>query len=498
MNTKKWLALGLSVALAATAALAACAPEQPKEPDEGDKPTTPHTHTFTKWDHSDTEHWLVCPDDGELDVSSRAPHKVDKATHTCKCGYEEPHTHSYTAWKYNILQHWKVCPDDKAIGESTRGSHNYVEGVCEECGRKEPEVYVYGLSIEAFGYSGIWCNMSDIKAKKDKWVKMELGDDGKYTADIYFAAGDTFAVADIASSTRYPAVENPDRSEGALQIEAANTYTVTLDPADGSVTFAVHAHTYVWKYDANNHWKVCSTKDQTVDESSRGAHSYDPDTHACVCGAVETVSCDHSKGYAFHYEELPAAEADGGTLQKTCPDCHDAQDVPYAKGFTGDATMLNKPTSTIGDISEEGTYYFTTGNKYQTLGLKITEAGTYTLTFEEVCDLSDGQLGLVALMFGKAYALMFSMPTSCVYNKTVSSVKKQDLTDYAVKVNEKNVAVTNDIYGNLVTLSFTVTDEQLQAGDLYVTIHLGGFTNNNHSSPSSADSLSHLVTVKKD
>ncbi len=499
MNTKKWLALGLSVALAATAALAACAPTEPN-PNEGDNPSTPHTHTFTKWDHSDTEHWRVCPDDGEIDVSTRAKHSFNRVTHVCiSCGYEEPHTHSYTAWRYDILQHWKACPGDEAVDETTRADHNYVEGVCEDCGRKEPEMYVYGLGREAFGNTR-WPTMSDIRDKKDRWVKMELGEDGKYTADVYLTPDALFAVGDAASLVRYPAAEDPDATTGALQVEAANTYTVTFDPADGSVTFAVHAHTYdVWKYDADNHWKVCSTKDQAVDESSRGAHVYDQEGGKCVCGAVQTVSCDHSKGYVFDYTELPECNAEGGTLQKVCPDCHDAQDVIYSKGFTGDTTAPMTP-STIGDISEEGAFYFTTGDKFQTLGLKITEAGTYTLTFEEVCDLNgkdnkDGQLALSGLAFGNSsYASSFS--AGCIMASNIR--KLAELTNYAVKYNGKDVAVKDDLKGELVTFSFTVTEEQLQAGDLYVTIHLAGFTNESRSTRASADSLSHLVTVKKD
>ncbi len=88
MNTKKWLTLGLTVALAGCLgwAVAACAPTEPN-PNEGDKPTTPHTHTFTGWDHSETEHWRVCPDDGEIDVSTRAPHVFVGGE--CECGMKE-------------------------------------------------------------------------------------------------------------------------------------------------------------------------------------------------------------------------------------------------------------------------------------------------------------------------------------------------------------------------------------------------------------------------
>ena len=277
------------------------------------------------------------------------------------CGGEKEHTHTYDAWDYNETQHWKYCDEhgsDKSnIDESTREPHHFVEGICDKCEAKEPAMYVYGVGPN-FHSKGTWPGLEQVRNTKDEWVKMELGDDGVYTADIYLTPDDKFAVGNVKTLKSYPDVS---AISDALQVETANTYTVTFNPADKTVTFAVHAHTYdVWKYDADNHWKVCSTKDQTVDESSRAPHVYDQPDNKCVCGAVETVSCEHSNGYVFDYDELPAAEADGGTLQKTCPDCKDKQTVTYSKGFTGDGTMMNIP-STIGDISEEGTYYFTTG-----------------------------------------------------------------------------------------------------------------------------------------
>ena len=33
-----------------------------------------HEHTYTKWASSDTQHWLVCPDDNAKDENSVADH----------------------------------------------------------------------------------------------------------------------------------------------------------------------------------------------------------------------------------------------------------------------------------------------------------------------------------------------------------------------------------------------------------------------------------------
>ncbi len=46
---------------------------------------TPHAHSYTKWQFSAEEHWLVCPDDGEADPTSRAPHAFSEGK--CLCGY---------------------------------------------------------------------------------------------------------------------------------------------------------------------------------------------------------------------------------------------------------------------------------------------------------------------------------------------------------------------------------------------------------------------------
>ncbi len=43
------------------------------------------------------------------------------------------HEHSYTEWGYNETQHWKECPDDNEIDESSKANHNFVDGSCE-CG----------------------------------------------------------------------------------------------------------------------------------------------------------------------------------------------------------------------------------------------------------------------------------------------------------------------------------------------------------------------------
>ncbi len=755
MNTKKWLTLGLTVALAGCLgwAVAACAPTEPNNPNDPDNPSTPHTHTFTGWDHSDTEHWRVCPDDGEIDVSTRASHVFTNGT--CECGMKEADitpdegrdtrsfwvvgsgagdlskcsftelksnfrltkqpkkdANGFTVYTTSVLTLYagdtmKIVQDldwDDGLGyfgvsNIKNNDGSFIDGGTgnispakgkdgkyiftvrtkadipfSQCTLEfrliepvEPlknteEIYIVGLlqycdTQWPDNGSVTGCKKLDYDEATGEWsITLRLGGyregttlyktdefklynavNGKYYPDgtnnnklvrgeadftdptskkeykasgdykISWKTGDTDItltklehthVFDRMTSdaeqhwtvcwlddTQKPDTtredhlwENDDdtKCDKCGRTRHVHKYTQqmyddtqhwmecptdhaidpehpktahTIDPETHTCEcgYEEHTHEYTkWEHDAKQHWKVCPKDNEIDPETPKAEHSFDPDTHTCECGYEHTheytkynyndqehwkecptdgviddetrashtfdqegdkcvcgmgkPDCDHSKGYAFEYDELPAAEADGGTLDKFCPDCRGKQTVTYSKGFTGDGDFSN--IGTVGEISV-GTYYFTTGNKSQALGMKITEAGTYTLTFEEVCDLgeTDGQLGLDGLTFGTAYASSFSRAAnSLVYGAAVTSkaAVKSQLQDYAVKVNEKNVATTDDLAGNLVSFSFTVTEEQLQAGDLYVTIQVGGFKDNAHVSLATSDSLSHLVTVKKD
>ena len=95
-----------------------------------------HEHTYTKWASSDTQHWLVCPDDSAKDENSVADHEFGTDGACIDCGYAEPHTHAYTKWKTSDTEHWKVCPEDNQEQAGSRAPHNFVNGECE-CGRKD-------------------------------------------------------------------------------------------------------------------------------------------------------------------------------------------------------------------------------------------------------------------------------------------------------------------------------------------------------------------------
>ena len=93
-----------------------------------------HEHDYSKWAYSETQHWLVCPDDSAKDENSVADHEIGTNGKCIECGYEKDHTHAYTKWKNNETEHWKVCPEDNQEQAGSRAPHNFVNGECE-CGK---------------------------------------------------------------------------------------------------------------------------------------------------------------------------------------------------------------------------------------------------------------------------------------------------------------------------------------------------------------------------
>lgn len=147
-----------------------------------------HKHNYTKWGSDDTNHWKYCPEDNEIDESSRAPH--DFTNGNCVCGKEAPapHVHSYTQWyKDDPVNHWKVCPADNAKDATSEGPHDYgTTGVCV-CGRPEPlvEYDVEGvvvlrkLGTTTNSTDGVTLTLSDDEGELPTEITKEA--DGKFT-----------------------------------------------------------------------------------------------------------------------------------------------------------------------------------------------------------------------------------------------------------------------------------------------------------------------------
>ena len=82
MNKKNWLIAGLSLVMAASlgVGISACGEKDPDTPE--------HTHEYTQWEHSDTQHWMVCPDDGDIWAQGKQAH--DFTNGDCVCGAKKP------------------------------------------------------------------------------------------------------------------------------------------------------------------------------------------------------------------------------------------------------------------------------------------------------------------------------------------------------------------------------------------------------------------------
>ena len=62
------------------------------------------------------------------------------------CNGCNKHEHSYTEWGYNETQHWKQCPEDDEIDQSTKEDHEFVDGSCE-CGATQQTPPVTDVTI---------------------------------------------------------------------------------------------------------------------------------------------------------------------------------------------------------------------------------------------------------------------------------------------------------------------------------------------------------------
>ncbi len=487
MNTKKWLTLGLSVALAATAALAACAPTQPNDPNAEDPN---HTHTFTKWDYSDTEHWKVCPKDGEIDVSSRAKHTVDKATHTCECGYAEAHTHSYTGWEHDADQHWKVCPDDGAVDpDFPKADHSFDgDGKCE-CGYTLPEVYIEGLI--ASHPTSKWYNdfrkAGDLSKLTTACIKMTRSEDGKtYTAEVYLKPTDEFAVYDYAAQLEYPGGAALQPGSKALRVTEANTYLVSWEVGSETPTFRVHDHKFADKYDYNgtDHWKVCTDQDATPD-TTRTPHEFHDGS--CVCGAKQ--ACEHTNGSIFKYTEatLPEASAEGGTLKKYCPDC--------GEEVTEDAvnyTKVGQGTTAVELAVGEVMY----ARGVQTaVSVTAEQAGTYGFRLENVL-VPEGFVATVRNIditdpgFSTSARTILDKRKWATSGRVASTTAKwkEKITFDGGSPDEANVTALKEI-------KFTVTEEDVAKGACTLTVVVDLYSTSTNGLPVNYPTCGIVITA---
>ncbi len=93
------------------------------------------------------------------------------------CDKDPVHTHSYTEWNHNDTEHWKECPEDHAIDETTRANHEFVVGECvcgatetvvpDKFGKLTGKVKLHKLGTFETDFTGINIDLSDDGAELD-------------------------------------------------------------------------------------------------------------------------------------------------------------------------------------------------------------------------------------------------------------------------------------------------------------------------------------------
>ena len=191
-----------------------------------------HEHAYTKWAHSDTQHWLVCPDDNAKDENSVADHEIGTNGKCVECGYEKDHTHAYTKWKTSETEHWKVCPDDNQEQAGSRATHNFVNGECE-CGKKDS--FTGEVTVdEKF-------NGKTITLKKDGQSDVAVTVANGKASFTNLKYGEWTAICDIFGATVKTAVTVED-GMSILDLSGLAQGTAKVNMSDGSFAWHRQGH----------------------------------------------------------------------------------------------------------------------------------------------------------------------------------------------------------------------------------------------------------------
>ena len=182
MSKQKWLIAGLSLVMAASigVGISACGKKEPDTPPE-------HTHEFTKWQHNDTQHWMICPADDAIWEQGKVDHTFKDGECVCGAKEGEKHTHEFTEWRHDETQHWMVCPTDGEIWEQGKVAHDFKDGKCE-CGATEGSGPVTPAELDPRDFYVVGKGAGDLKNgtwngadEKFKFTKAEKTDAEGYT-----------------------------------------------------------------------------------------------------------------------------------------------------------------------------------------------------------------------------------------------------------------------------------------------------------------------------
>ncbi len=389
-----------------------------------------HTHVFDRTVSDADQHWTACWLDDTEKEGTRENHVYDdEQDATCDtCGYKR-HIHKYTQQMYDETEHWMECPTDHAIDpEHPKTAHTV-----------DPETHLCECGYEQHTH------------EYTKW---------EHDAKQHWKVCPKDNEAD-PETPKAPHSFDPDTHTCECGYE--------------------HTHEYT-KYNYNNeeHWKECPT-DDVIDESTRTTHTFDQAGDKCVCG-MGKPDCDHSKGYAFEYEELPECNAEGGTLDKFCPDCRSKQTVTYVKGIPHvGATSKRSQT----EITEDGNYYLTGETAFK---FHISKAGTYTVRFEGGILKDQDSVCLYMLAFMKgSYLSIVGSSNAAIYSGMSRNKYDEQIAAYGVTIDGYQSGVTTTQFKSL---SIVIEEDDLTEGDVYVQI---GF--NGADTFANATNLGYLISV---
>jgi len=191
-----------------------------------------HEHDYSKWAYSETQHWLVCPDDSAKDENSVADHEIGTNGKCIECGYEKDHTHAYTKWKTSDTEHWKVCPEDNQEQAGSRAPHNFVNGECE-CGKKDS--FTGEVTVdEKF-------NGKTITLKKDGQSDVAVTVANGKASFTNLKYGEWTAICDIFGATVKTAVTVED-GMSILDLSGLAQGTAKVNMSDGSFAWHRQGH----------------------------------------------------------------------------------------------------------------------------------------------------------------------------------------------------------------------------------------------------------------
>ncbi len=191
------------------------------------------------------------------------------------------------------------------------------------------------------------------------------------------------------------------------------------------------------------------------------------------------VSTEHSIGFGFTKDTVPAPVVEGGTLETKCTVCGKAgETINYLAGFSMDK-VTNK---TALKMETAGNYYITlaSGGTNSRFAFHATKAGTYKLTFTEVFS----QETLTRMFAGiwikeDAYA---TSPTGNLWSTTDNDWSTTDslqpiINKYKDKiVRDETTADYSSLLGprtTLNTITFTLAEEDIPENGLFITLQLG-------------------------